>query len=193
MDHRLTTLEKSQATQLEATVAVQLHMEDMEDLSSNNIRLKGLPEVTGTEDLPATITAIISQLLGDALPDNLEFDRIHRALGPRSADPEWPWDVICRFHRYTHRELVVRKAWDSGPVDFDGTSLKILPDLSRATLYCRAMLRPLLDLARRSGITYRWRYPLAITFRKLNSSFTLRLPGDLPACRPAGLVCFYGC
>lgn len=89
MEQLLSTLEKAQTSHMEATVAMQLHMEYMEDCSRrNNIRLKGFPEATGPEDLPATISAVVGQLIGDSLPDNLEFDWIHRAPCPRSADPE---------------------------------------------------------------------------------------------------------
>lgn len=79
----------------------------------------------------------------------MELDRIHRALGPRLNDPARPRDVICRLHHYTHKENIVRKAWKVG--NFDGAPIKILPGLSRATLLCRAMLRPLLDLASLTG------------------------------------------
>lgn len=48
-----------------------------------------------------------------------------------------------------------------------------------ATLQRRARLRPILDLAKDQGCTYRWGYPLAVIFRKASSSFTLRTPADL--------------
>lgn len=68
---------------------------------ATNIQLQ-LQEATGTEDMPATVSAILSGLSGEACPPNLEFDRVHRALGPRSADPNRPHDVLCRLHRYPH-------------------------------------------------------------------------------------------
>lgn len=59
--------------------------------------------------------------------------------------------------------------------------MRILPDLSRATLKRRAMLHPVLDLAKQRGLTYRWGYPLAVTFRKDISAFTLQTAADLLA------------
>lgn len=106
---------------------------------------------------------------------------MHRALGPKSPDPARPRDVLCRIHHYNQKELILRRAWEHGAIEFDGATIKILPDLSRATLQRRAMLRPLLDLARRHDCTYRWGYPLAVSFRKENAVFTLRTPADLPA------------
>lgn len=72
MDKRLAELEAAQRSHMEATIAMQLHMEDLEDRSRrNNVRIKGLPEATGSEDLPETVSAIIAQLLEDSLPANL--------------------------------------------------------------------------------------------------------------------------
>lgn len=145
----------------------QLCQEDMEDRSRrNNLRLRGLPEATGTEDLSATALAIFRSIDGVVLPTHVTIDRIHRALGPRSADPARPRDVICKLHHYTQKDHIIRKAWEAGDLEFDGVYIKILPDLSRAALHRPAMLKPLLDLARRQDATYRWGYPLSVTFRR---------------------------
>lgn len=88
---------------------------------------------------------------------------------------------MCRLHRYLQKEAILRCAWDHGDVDRDGAQVRILPDLSRATLKRRAMLRPLLDLAKQKGFTYRWGYPLSVTFRNEASAFTLQTTADLPA------------
>lgn len=62
------------------------------------------------------------------------MDRVHRALGPRSSDPNRLQGVICHLHWYTDKEFIIRKAWEHGEVDFDGASVKIFPNLSRVTL-----------------------------------------------------------
>lgn len=102
-------------------------LKTLEDRSRrNNLRLWGLPEATGTEVPSERAVAIFCRITGDSLPTNLEFDRIHRALGPRSSDPNRPRDVICRLHHYTYKEAILRKAWEAGDTDFDGASVKIL-------------------------------------------------------------------
>lgn len=58
-------------------------------------------------------------------------------------------------------------------------TIKILPDLSRATLQRRARLHLILDLAQEQGSTYRWGYPLTVTFQRASASFTIRTPTDL--------------
>lgn len=119
--------------------------------------------------------------MGADLPDRVELERIHRALGPRPTDPVRPRNVICRLHHYAHKELIACKAWEAGEQDFDGATIKVLPDLSRATLQRRAMLRPLLDLARWMDASYCWGYPLSVTFRKDQKFSTFRVPESLLA------------
>lgn len=182
LEHRMTLLEDTQDAQTEALQDQWLRLEEMEDRSRrNNLRLRGLPEATGPEDLADTAVAIFRSLPGIDLPEQIELDRIHRALGPKSADPLRPRNVVCRVHHYVHKEQILRKAWESDDPELDGATIKILPDLSRATLQRRAILKPLMDLARRKGATYRWGYPLSVTFRKDQRSFTLRKPDALPA------------
>lgn len=176
----VSALERSQASQTATAIDLQLHLEDLEDHSRrNNLRLRGITEATGAEDLAVTVTAIFQTILGND-PPQLELDRVHRTLGPKSADLDRPRDVLCRLHRYTQKELILRKAWDHGELEFDGATIKILPDLSRGTLQRRALLRPALELARRKGYTYRWGYPLAVTFRNGATSCTLHTPAELP-------------
>lgn len=174
LEHRVAALVRSRISQADTAVDLQLHLEDLDDRSH-----RGLPEATGTEDLPATMSAIF-RIIMKSSQLTVEEDRVHRALGPRSNDPERPRDVLCRLHRYSRKELILREAWGAGDTEFDGALIKILPDLSRATLQCRARLRHVLDLARNRGSTYRWGYLLVVTFRRTSSSFTLCTPADLP-------------
>lgn len=65
----------------------QLHIEEMEDRSRhNNLRIHGLPEAMGPDDLADTAVAIFRKLTNNAIPDDLELDWIHRALGSRQSD-----------------------------------------------------------------------------------------------------------
>lgn len=126
------------------------------------------------------MVAIFREVLGATSP-SLELDQVHRTLGPKPSDPDCPRDVLCQLHRYTHKELILCRAWEHGEVNFDGATIKILPDLTRATLQRKDLLRPILDLATQRGCTYRWGYPLVVTIREAMASFTLRTSTDLPA------------
>lgn len=93
LEKRVSELEHLHEAHVDAATMLQLHQEEMED-RSNNLHLRGLPEETGPEDLAATAIAIFRKLPGDSLPQNMEFDRIHRALGPKSQDPNRYADSI---------------------------------------------------------------------------------------------------
>lgn len=69
---------------------------------------------------------------------------------------------------------------DAGTLQFQGAEIKILPDLSRATLQRRAVLRPLLNVIRSKGCTYRWGYPFHLIVRKGAQSFALQHVEDIP-------------
>lgn len=141
LEHRAAALEGSQETQMDTAMALQLHLEDLKDRSRrNNLRLRGLPEATGTENLADTVTAVFHKILASP-QSSLELDRIHRALGPKPSDPDKPQDVICRIQRYTQKEDIIHRDWEQGEVDFDGAAIRILPDLSGVTVQRRAMLR----------------------------------------------------
>lgn len=110
----------------------------------------------------------------------MEFDRVHRTLGPKPQDPDRPRDVICCLHRYIKKEQILRTAWNTNRIDFDGAELLIYQDVSRATLQRRAMLKPLLERLWRAALPSRWGFLLQLTVRKERAFFTLRRHADLP-------------
>ena len=63
---------------------------------------------------------------------------------------------------------------------FEGSRIQILPDLSRATLQRRAMLRTVLDRVKQAGGTYRWGYPIAVIIKRNSQTFHLQQPLELP-------------
>lgn len=144
-------LERSRDHHCDTAIALQLHLEDIEDWSRhNNLWLRGIPGSTETEDLGAMVQEIFRFVLDDPTC-SIEIDRTHRALGPRSTDLGRPWDVVCRLLRFSQKDSILRRAWEMGEIDREGVPIKILPDLSRATLRHRALLGPVLDLAKQKG------------------------------------------
>ncbi|KAM9330759.1 uncharacterized protein PAF06_017819 [Gastrophryne carolinensis] len=99
---------------------------------------------------------------------------------PESADPNRPWDVICRLHYYSVKEEILRKAWERDRICFDGATIQIFPDVSRRSLHMRGLLRPLLAKILECGASYRWGYPFHLLVRKNQWSCALRSPEDLP-------------
>lgn len=123
LEWRLSAVEASHTIQANTILTQQLQLEEIEDRSRrNNLRLRGLPEAIGTEDLAASTLSIFRDMMGELFPPTLSFDQIHRALGPGSADPYRPRDVICRIHQYTHKELVLQTAWEKERLNLMGPS-----------------------------------------------------------------------
>lgn len=115
--------------------------------------------------------------------EEILLDRAHRALGTRSPDPTRPRDVVCRLHRFMQKETILHRAWDCGDIEAMGSQIKILPDLSGATLKRRALLRPLLDLASKKalpimGVPVRGDVPQG--YERLHSAGFIRPTGDFP-------------
>lgn len=194
-DNRVTTIASEQATQesritaLESIVShhrsqllqVRLRSEDIENRSRrNNIRIRGLPEATAPGDLAVTITSIFNSYLDRAPSTEIELDRVHRVSPGVTPASGRPRDVLCRVHYYKVKDLILRKAWHRGPIDFDGASIQLLPDLSRATLGMRRAVRPLLAAIRESGATYTWGFPFHVQVKKENRQFILKSPDQLP-------------
>lgn len=75
---------------------------------------------------------------------------------------------------------MIQKAWQAGTIHYEGMDVKILPDLSRATLQRRTLLRPLLDALRAQGNTYCWGYPFHLLICRGDNTFALYGPEDLP-------------
>lgn len=131
LENRITHLEQVQSFQTANASSVQLHLEELEDRSRHkNLQFMGVPEGIGREALQPMVLAICQQLAITVSPQELEFKRLHRSLGPRSVNLNRPRDVICCFHRYAHKESISHKAWETGEIIYEGCSVKILPDLS---------------------------------------------------------------
>lgn len=128
LETKVLALEGFQSSQAATASNLQLHLEELADRSCrNNLRLWGIPEATGSEDLVATVTVLFHKVL-ETLSPSLELDRVNRTPGPRSSDPDRPRDVLCRLHRYQQKELILCRAWEHRDAEFDGTAVKILPD-----------------------------------------------------------------
>lgn len=100
-------LERARDQHRDTAVAFQLHLEDVED--RNNLRLWGIPEAVEAETLGERVQDLFHAVLEEPT-GGVEIDRAHRALSPRSADPDRPRDVVCRLLRYTQKEHILRRA-----------------------------------------------------------------------------------
>ncbi|KAM9315500.1 uncharacterized protein PAF06_006460 [Gastrophryne carolinensis] len=115
-DSRIRAIEARCDSQ-EATIKTcHLHLDDLENRSRrNNLRIRGIPETQGMENIKEIVTTLFNDVLDRDLSTPIELDRAQRALGPRSTDPAFPTDIVCRVHLFTLKEEVLRKAWKRAP------------------------------------------------------------------------------
>ncbi|CAH2293861.1 Hypothetical predicted protein [Pelobates cultripes] len=83
-----------------------------------------------------------SQLSFSSFWAKIQYDRIHRALGPPQPDG-CPRDVLCCLHSYSLKEKIMAAARGSNSFQFGGTEVALYQDLSSLTLDARRALRPL--------------------------------------------------
>lgn len=158
-----------------------LRVMDLENRSRrSNIRLRGIPESVKNDDLKGTVTGIFNQYLGKPNDEVIIIDRVHRATFFKAGNNDKPRDVLCKIHYFSVKEQIMREAWSKGPIDFQGTKIMLLQDLSRKTLDLRRVLKPVLEAARQQGAEYKWGYPLHLILRLNGRTFVLRSPRQMP-------------
>lgn len=69
LEQRVTVLERDRLAQMDTTVALQIQLEDLKDRSRrNNLRLRGIPEAMGQENLQDVVISIFQKILEDTIP-----------------------------------------------------------------------------------------------------------------------------
>ena len=81
-----------------------------------NLKFAGIPESEGKshEDTRGILVEFLSNQLGLHLPEEIEFQRIHR-IGKNGDRPRM---IIARFLRYADRERVMKNAFKLKETDF---------------------------------------------------------------------------
>ncbi|XP_077327569.1 uncharacterized protein LOC143962118 [Lithobates pipiens] len=164
---------------------MQRHVEDLDNRGRrHNIRVRGIPEAEGPEDLQFILQEIFNELLGEPPTKFIEMDR---ALRPKNATSS-PRDVICRLTSFHIKEDIMRQARLARVVTFRNTPVQLFPDLSWLTLQKRRILQPLLRTLQEAAIPYRWGFPISLTGKHQGKMASLRFPEDLHAfCEDLGV------
>lgn len=85
LENQVHHLEQLQNAQTSHVSAKQLQLEEFDYRSRrHNLRFRGIQEAKGCDTLQTTVLAICQKLAVPAPPQALEFERIHRSLGPPS-------------------------------------------------------------------------------------------------------------
>ncbi|CAH2276127.1 Hypothetical predicted protein [Pelobates cultripes] len=126
-----------------AVTALRSDAEKTEELDNrsrrSNIRIRGVPEPQGEEDVEGLLTALFHLILGDGGSDQIRFDR----------------------------ETIMRKARSCPTWSFQETEVSIYNDLSCLTLEACRALRPITQAPWDKNIPYKWPEEVPAFLQKL--------------------------
>lgn len=181
IQEKVVRVETEVQIQQRSMIDMALKIMDLENRERRgNIRFRGVPENIPQEALKDKISVICNYYLDRPADGTIEVDRVHRVAGPRNSSSSRPRDVLCRFHYYVDREAILQAAWSKGPFLLDGAQITLLQDLAGRTLAMRRTMKPMLEVIRQKGATYRWGFPFSLIIRKDGRVFSLKSPEQLP-------------
>ncbi|MEE6519336.1 hypothetical protein FKM82_031078 [Ascaphus truei] len=174
----------------EEIAALKENQEEQENRDRRqNIRVRNVPETIAPSQVKAYIMELFALICGDIPEKDLEIDRAHRALGPKSDDPKRRRDIIVRLHSYSSKERILAASREMESLTFQEESIQLYSDLSRQTVIRRQELKPLTSFLREKEVKYRWGFPFKLTVNKGGRFFTIRHPEDmLPFAQALGLT-----
>ena len=150
-------------------------LDDLENRSKRaNLRILNVPE--DSERGQPTVK-FVSNMLMEAMPGVFdkppELERAHRSLGqkPKEERPTRPF-VVC-FHRFLEKEKALRWA-RANDMKFQGTPLRIYPDLSAALARKRATFKEIKHLLYKKNVRFNLLHParLRVEFDKQTFIFS---------------------
>ena len=184
VEETVSTLQAHDAILNDHTAQIQqlmLSQDDQENRARrNNIRVRGLPETVESKDLASVVIAIFNGLLQKDKEAIIELDRVHRALGPKNPNINYPRDVICRVHFFAVKDAIMQAARAQDSILFEETRIHLLPDVSKLTLDLRRALKPLTGALQAKQIKYHWGFPFQLSASHDGKSAVFRTLGDLP-------------
>ena len=150
-------------------------LDDLENRSKRaNLRILNVPE--DSERGQPTVK-FVSNMLMEAMPGVFdkppELERAHRSLGQKPKEERPPRPFVVCFHRFQEKEKALRWA-RANDVKFQGTPLRIYPDLSAALARKRATFKDIKHLLYKKNVRFNLLHParLRVEFDKQTFIFS---------------------
>ncbi|XP_073399288.1 uncharacterized protein [Dendrobates tinctorius] len=138
-------------------------MEDIENRNRrNNLRVRGVPEATDREDVPAILYELFLPMLDTEEGKMLILERAHRALKPKPKQSEFPRDIICRILDFRMKEKILKKTRPLSSLEYKGSTIRVFQDLSPSTVSKRFLLKPFTDALKQRQFPFRWLFPFGL-------------------------------
>ncbi|CAH2301031.1 Hypothetical predicted protein [Pelobates cultripes] len=174
--------QKTPDTQSRQITDLRLHVEDLDNRSRrHNIRVRGLQESQGPEDLKdALIPIFINSPMNRPPEARLYIDRAHHTLHPKPPPSALPRDVICHIQNFQLKEAIMKAARSERTWRIGRHRVELYNNLSHITLQTRRALRPVTTALQDQQIRYRRQLPFSLVARKGTMEATIRTPEDVP-------------
>lgn len=91
--------------------ALNTYRDQFDDFENGPFYIRGLPEKYHNADLPVIVQRLFHQIMGESISEAMEVDRVHRVKSTAYQNKEKPRDVICKMHKYSVKEAIMRSAW----------------------------------------------------------------------------------
>ncbi|CAH2325623.1 Hypothetical predicted protein [Pelobates cultripes] len=168
LEVKLTTTDTAVTRQGALLLAMRRHLEDLNNRGRRyNIRVRGVPETDRDENAGEVLAELFQAILHMDTPQQIEFERAHRALRPRSLE-EGPRDLICCLHSFPVKDAIMKKARERPTWPYRGAQVSLYNDLFSITLEARRALRPVTSALRNNNVTYKWGLPFALTQKRMD-------------------------
>lgn len=125
------------------------------------------------------VGTVFNPLLGRAVTEKFEIERVHRIRKPSHLPRETPRDVIVRFYRSKVKAQIWEKLRRRPPLRYKGADLKVFADVSQETLARKRILKPLVEQLKQHNVQYFWGYLACLGERKEGRIVKLRFPEEL--------------
>lgn len=104
-DKAISRLEKVTKTHSSYLIAINRHLEDLDNSGRrNNIRVRGIPETVTAEQIKPALQSIFTHILEGPADTVIDFYRAHKALKPKGAENTLPRDIICCVTNFPSKE-----------------------------------------------------------------------------------------
>ncbi|CAH2254193.1 Hypothetical predicted protein [Pelobates cultripes] len=179
----LSSAQEDLSQQLKALQCQMEHVEarvaDQENRARrNNLRLRGVPETVLMDDLPIYVQGLLRAYAPDIPTDMLLMDRVHRVPKPKQLPDSVPRDVLLRVHFYHIKEHILRTHRSRADPHEDYSTIRIMADISAATLRCRREFLHTTTELRTHGIRYRWGFPTKIILTRNGKTVQISTPEE---------------
>lgn len=179
-DRAISRLESMSEILTSQLIAVNRHLEDLDYRGRrHNLRVRGIPETVNTDQITSALTSIFNNLLERPVDTLIEFEHAHRALRPRPIEAAPPRDIICCLTIYKLKEEILAQAHQNEHISFNDHNITLFQDLSLITLGNRRALHPVLEILKEKSLSYRWKFPFALSVTHNGKQLYLKTPEDL--------------